>query len=74
MNSHILSLSVLLPLISVAQAAKADWPQYRGPSAGGVDTSQALPTSWNVETGENVRWHTPIPGLAHSSRRSSTAS
>ena len=32
-----------------------------------MDASRALPTSWNVETGENVRWRTPIPGLAHSS-------
>ncbi len=55
------SLSILAPVVS------ADWPQYRGPSASGVDASRALPTSWNVETGENVRWHTPIPGLAHSS-------
>jgi len=24
-----------------------------------------LATNWNVETGENIRWHTPLPGLAH---------
>jgi len=48
-------------------ADAGDWPQYRGPNAGGVDDSRRLPTSWNVETGENVRWRTPIPGLAHSS-------
>lgn len=47
--------------------ARADWPQYRGPSASGVASGAALPSSWNVETGENVRWHTSIPGLAHSS-------
>ncbi len=47
--------------------ARADWPQYRGPSASGVASGAGLPSSWNVETGENVRWHTPIPGLAHSS-------
>lgn len=47
--------------------ARADWPQYRGPSASGLASGAELPSSWNVETGENVRWHTPIPGLAHSS-------
>ena len=26
-----------------------------------------LPVKWNVETGENIKWKTPIPGLAHSS-------
>jgi hypothetical protein len=34
-------------------AGAADWPQYRGPGARGVDDTQALPTHWNVETGEN---------------------
>jgi outer membrane protein assembly factor BamB len=45
----------------------ADWPQFRGVNAQGVDEGKALPTTWNVETGENVRWQTPIPGLAHAS-------
>ena len=67
MNTPAIFSAVLLSLIGLAQNAAADWPQYRGPSASGIDASRALPTSWNVETGENVRWHTPIPGLAHSS-------
>lgn len=45
----------------------ADWPQFRGPQAGGVDASKPLPVAWNVQTGENVRWQTPVPGLAHAS-------
>jgi outer membrane protein assembly factor BamB len=45
----------------------ANWPQYRGPGARGVDQSQALPTNWNVETGANIRWQTTLPGLAHAS-------
>ena len=45
----------------------ANWPQYRGPGARGVDDSRALPSTWNVETGANVRWQTPLPGLAHAS-------
>ena len=24
------------------------------------------PTQWNIETGENIRWQTPLPGLGHS--------
>jgi outer membrane protein assembly factor BamB len=46
-------------------ASAANWPQYRGPGARGVDESQALATNWNVETGANIRWQTPLPGLAH---------
>jgi outer membrane protein assembly factor BamB len=26
-----------------------------------------LPVEWNVETGSNVRWQTPLPGLGHAS-------
>jgi outer membrane protein assembly factor BamB len=32
-----------------------------------VDANAAVPTHWDVENGENVRWKTTIPGLAHSS-------
>lgn len=59
--------SVVLAIASLTPNANADWPQYRGPSASGLDASRALPTSWDVEKGENIRWYTPIPGLAHSS-------
>ena len=63
----------ILPLLLGAFACLAapgfvhgqNWPQYRGPQAGGVDATVPLPTTWNVGTGENVRWQTPIPGLAH---------
>ena len=59
--------SVFLLAASVAFACGADWPQFRGPNASGVGQSAALPTRWNLETGENVAWRTEIPGLAHSS-------
>ncbi len=42
-----------------------NWPQYRGPQARGVDDAKPAPTSWNLATGENIRWRTPIAGLAH---------
>jgi len=43
------------------------WPQFRGPEASGVDATQPLPTRWDVEHGEGVRWRATIPGLAHAS-------
>lgn len=67
MNTRSLFSSVWLSLAVFNASAEADWPQYRGPSASGLDAGRALPTSWNVETGENIHWHTPVPGLAHSS-------
>ncbi len=50
-----------------AGASPSNWPSFRGPHARGVADGQKTPTSWNVETGVNVKWKTPIPGLAHSS-------
>jgi outer membrane protein assembly factor BamB len=43
-----------------------NWPSFRGNNASGVAENFATPVSWNVETGENIRWKTPIPGLGHS--------
>jgi outer membrane protein assembly factor BamB len=45
-------------------AASDNWPQFRGPQASGVSANSA-PVTWNVETGENIRWQTPISGLGH---------
>jgi outer membrane protein assembly factor BamB len=48
-------------------AGAAEWSQFRGPRASGVDTNHALPVEWDVESNRNVRWRTPIPGLGHAS-------
>jgi outer membrane protein assembly factor BamB len=42
-----------------------NWPSFRGPQATGVADGQKPPTRWNVEKGINLRWKTPIAGLAH---------
>jgi len=58
---------ILLFTSSASDCAGAgNWPQFRGPQASGVGET-AVPTTWNVESGENIRWQTPIPGLAHAS-------
>lgn len=64
---RLLLLSVAAVLIATPyhSSRAADWPQYRGPQASGLDTAQTLPTEWNLESGKNVRWQTPLPGLAH---------
>lgn len=46
---------------------RGNWPSFRGPQAAGVAEKQNLPDRWDVKTGENIIWRTPIPGLAHSS-------
>jgi outer membrane protein assembly factor BamB len=43
------------------------WPSFRGPEAAGSAEGQNLPDQWNPASGENIRWRTTLPGLAHSS-------
>ena len=57
-------------LVSTAvrlMAAGHDWPQYRGANASGIGEGAPVPVTWKTETLENIRWQTPIAGLAHSS-------
>lgn len=60
---------VLFVLAAAIGSAWADdnWPGFRGSAARGVADGHALPSRWNVESGENIRWRTRIPGLGHSS-------
>jgi outer membrane protein assembly factor BamB len=45
----------------------ANWPRFRGPRGDGVAVSTNLPLTWNVATGEGVRWKTAVPGKGFSS-------
>lgn len=44
----------------------ANWPQFRGIDATGLADGQEPPLTWDLKTGKNVLWKTPIPGLGHS--------
>jgi outer membrane protein assembly factor BamB len=59
------SLLLIIPLSLSAQPNH--WPQFRGPHASGLESSAALPTKWNIQSGENIAFRTPIPGLGHAS-------
>src|SRR6266700_2757449 len=56
----------LMLLAKVLAASTVNWTQFRGPQASGV-SDEAAPVTWNVESSENIRWRTPIPGLGHAS-------
>ena len=59
---------LILPGLCIAfQVAGANWPQYRGPQASGLNTNGEAVIRWDLAKDENVRWHTPIPGLSHAS-------
>lgn len=53
--------------LPVAAGARGAWPSFRGQDATGIADGQNLPDTWDVKTGDQVLWRTPIPGLAHSS-------
>ncbi len=54
-------------LCFVTPAQAQHWPAFRGDKAAGVSDARPLPTRWDAASGENIRWQTPIPGLAHAS-------
>jgi hypothetical protein len=62
------TLVVLVLAFFLAPCAHPEaWSSFRGPRATGVADDQSLPTSWDVHTGENIRFKTSVPGLGHSS-------
>ncbi len=67
LNKNQMKLVIWMVLLSTSALAQDNWPSFRGLNASGVADGQNLPESWNGETGQNIRWKIPIPGLAHSS-------
>ena len=66
---HVLSTILIASFLLTAfseQIQAAQWNQFRGSGSQGLDTSRTTPISWNVESGKNVLWKAPVPGLAHS--------
>ena len=55
------------PKTADPKTPNGSWPSFRGTQASGIAEGQNLPDTWNVKSGENILWRTPIPGLAHSS-------
>jgi outer membrane protein assembly factor BamB len=58
---------ILLWVAACASLSAQNWPSFRGPAASGVAEGSPTPVTWNVATGQNVLWKTPIAGLAVSS-------
>ncbi|HEX2523860.1 MAG TPA: PQQ-binding-like beta-propeller repeat protein, partial [Terriglobia bacterium] len=58
------ALIALFTALVVRPGICQDWPQFRGPRASGVADGYSTPVKWNAETGENILWKIPVPGLA----------
>ncbi|MBN2416697.1 PQQ-binding-like beta-propeller repeat protein [bacterium] len=74
MKSRIYTAGVLIAIVTSLfcqqtgrQKGSTNWPSFRGPNASGIADGYATPVQWNLPEGENIRWKTEIPGLAHSS-------
>ena len=44
-----------------AEEIKRNWPRFRGPGGSGISAYANIPATWNVKTGENIVWKTPVP-------------
>ena len=47
--------------------ANRPWPSFRGAGASGVGDGQGAVVEWDLTKGHNVRWRTPISGIANAS-------
>ena len=65
-NSRRQFLSLLAAAGPLAAASPRQWPQFRGSdSLGTSEDDPRLPDTWSAT--ENVRWKTPLPGMAWAS-------
>lgn len=73
MTRRTLTYIALVALVSIPSHAEkgarpgVNWPSFRGANAIGIAEGYPLPTTWNLERSENIRWQTAIPGLGLSS-------
>lgn len=46
---------------AIGSATAADWSNWRGPTGMGQTDDKKLPLTWNIKTGENIRWKSELP-------------
>ena len=51
-------------LLGLVPAARANWPQWRGPTADGVSLEKDVPDEWGRD--RNIAWKVPLAGLGTS--------
>ncbi len=59
-------IAVVLIGLVASHASAQNWPSFRGNNGDGIGNGDP-PITWNVQSGENVLWKVPIPGLGLSS-------
>jgi len=64
--SGLLRIAAFAVIALTTPANAQHWSSFRGEDGSGIGTGSP-PITWNVETGENIKWKAPIPGMGHSS-------
>ena len=59
--------AMLLPGKIARQTGPRNWPSFRGDASSGNGDGQRAITDWDAASGTNIKWKTPIPGIANSS-------
>jgi outer membrane protein assembly factor BamB len=58
----------MLPPGKIARATgPRNWPSFRGDASAGNGDGQRAITDWDAASGTNIKWKTPIPGIATAS-------
>jgi hypothetical protein len=60
-------LCIVAWLLASTTLSAQNWPSFRGAGAAGVADGSPTAVKWDVATGDNVLWKTPVPGVAVSS-------
>jgi len=60
-------LTAFACIVAGSSLSAQHWPAFRGANAAGVADGRPTAVKWNVRTGENVAWKTPVAGVAVSS-------
>jgi outer membrane protein assembly factor BamB len=67
-QAHSMRVTIVFAFVlATATLSAQNWPMFRGPRASGVGDGSPAPVRWNVKTGDNVLWTTPVAGVAVSS-------
>jgi len=59
--------SPMLTRYASAEDTARNWPRFRGPGGLGISNYTNVPSAWNLQTGENVLWKTPVPVMGPNS-------
>ena len=55
------------PTVVSRATGPRNWPSFRGDGTSGNGDGQHAVTEWDVASGKNIKWKTPVPGIANSS-------